>query len=335
MPALAKANSLRTVAVVGEQVRATTESASDAVSSAKSLEAAGNSSRSRQTLKGLEVDGETGNVGRSHGCTAERSSSAVSANVGRQDGDTGGEDVDAGTVVGERSGAEAGVSGRNGEGVGCVGGGLRGDGERVAVQVAVAGGDDGEHALGVGSLDGVGPGRGGRATEGQVDDGAGLAGLGGDVADGPVETGEDGGGGSRGALEDLDGDQVGLLSDTVGGAADGASNVGAVAESVGVGSADSVVAESGTAAELGVGNKDTGVDDVCVSVLSSGGVVDVRGGGAGAVADGTKTPSSTSLGGQSLLLEGVLVDLLDVVPEVGNCVGLDKGNLRDVNMHNM
>jgi hypothetical protein len=44
------------------------------------------------------------------------------------------------------------------------------------------------------------------------------------------------------------------------------------------------------------------------------------------VADGAETPGSTALGGQSLLLGG-LVDLLDVVVEVGNCVRLDEGNL--------
>ena len=266
-------------------------------------------------------------MGRSHGGTAEASSSAVATNVGRQDGDTGGEDVNTGTVVGERGGAEAGVGSGDGEGVGRVGGGLRRDGKGVAVLVSIASGNDGEDALGVGGLDGVGPGGGGGAAEGHVDDGAGLAGLGGDVANSPVETGKDGGGGTLSALEDLNRDQVGTLGNTVSGATNGTSNVGAVAESVGVGSADSVVSESGTTTKLGVGDDDTGVDNVGVGVLSSGRVVDVRGGGTGAVADGTKTPGSTGLGGQSLLLECILVDLLDIVPEVGNCVRLDEGNL--------
>lgn len=271
-------------------------------------------------------------MGGSHGGTAEACSSGVSANVGRQDGDTGSEDVDAGTVVGERGGAEGAVGGGDGEAAGRAGGRHTGHGERVAGLVAVAGGNNGEHALGVGRLDGVVEGGGEPAAEGHVDDGAGGAGLGGDVADGPVETGKDGGGGALPAREDLDRDQVGALGNTVGAATDGTSDVGAVTESVSVGSANSVVAESGTATELGVGDEDTRVNNVGIGVLSSGGVVDVRGGGTGAVADGTKTPGSTSLGSQSLLLEAVLVDLLNVVVKVGDCVGLDKGNLCFVSM---
>lgn len=96
---------------------------------------------------------------------------------------------------------------------------------------------------------------------------------------------------------------------------------------VGVSSTDSVVTESGTSSELVVGNDDTRVNNVGVCVLSSGGVVDVLGGGAGTVADSSETPCSTRLGSQSLLLEAVLVDLIDVIPEVGDCVRLNKGDL--------
>lgn len=45
------------------------------------------------------------------------------------------------------------------------------------------------------------------------------------------------------------------------------------------------------------------------------------------MADGTKTPGSTSLSGQRLLLELVLVNLLDVVPKVSDCVRLDESHL--------
>jgi hypothetical protein len=47
-----------------------------------------------------------------------------------------------------------------------------------------------------------------------------------------------------------------------------------------MGATEDVVAEGGTATELLVGNDDTGVDDVGVGVLSSGGVVEVLGRGA-------------------------------------------------------
>ena len=60
-----------------------------------------------------------------------------------------------------------------------------------------------------------------------------------------------------------------------------------------MGATEDVVAEGGTATELLVGNDDTGVDDVGVGVLSSGGVVDVLGRGAGSVADSTKAPGGT------------------------------------------
>lgn len=90
------------------------------------------------------------------------------------------------------------------------------DGERVAELVAVAGSDDGKDSLSVGGLNGVGPGGGGSAAEGQVDNRASGAALGCDVVDRPVEARENVGGGTSSALEDLDGDQVGTLGDTVG-----------------------------------------------------------------------------------------------------------------------
>lgn len=49
-----------------------------------------------------------------------------------------------------------------------------------------------------------------RHTERQVNYGATLAALGGDVVHSPVEARQNGGGGSLVALEDLDGDDVGL-----------------------------------------------------------------------------------------------------------------------------
>lgn len=49
-----------------------------------------------------------------------------------------------------------------------------------------------------------------RHTERQVNDGATLAALGGDVVHSPIEARQNGGGGSLVALEDLDGDDVGL-----------------------------------------------------------------------------------------------------------------------------
>ena len=266
---------LRAVTVVRKQVGAAAQGASDTVRRTQRLESGSNGRRRSQTLQSLEIHSKTSDMGRGHGRAGQARGSRVSSNVARQDGHTGREDVDAGAVVGERGGAEARVGGCDGEGVGCVGGGLLGDGEGVAVLVTVAGGDDREHALCVGRLDRVGPCGGGLAAEGHVDDRARGAALGGDVVDGPVETSKDGRGSTLRALEHLDGDQVGLLGNTVGRATDGTGNVGAVAEGVSVGSADGVVAKSGTTAKLSVSNDDTGVNDVGVGVLPSGGVIDV------------------------------------------------------------
>lgn len=93
-----------------------------------------------------------------------------------------------------------------------------------------------------------------------------------------------------------------------------------------MGSASSVVAKCGTATKLSVGDDDTRVDNVSVGALSSGCVVAVCGGRTRLAADSSKTPGCASLTGQSLLLN-ILMDLLDIVVEVGDCVRLDKGNL--------
>lgn len=287
---------LRAVAVVGEQVRATPEVASDAAGDTQSLNAGGNGSRGRETLKSLEVDSKTSNVGSSHGGTAETSSGRITTNVGREDSDTWSKDVDTSTVVGERGRAEAGVSSSDGDSVGGVGGRLAGNRKRVTVLVSITGSNDGKNTLRVSRLNGVGPGSRSGTAKRQVDDRAGSAALRGDVADSPVETSKNGGSGSLSTLEDLNRDQVGALGDTVGAATDGTGNVGAMAKGVSVSTTNSVVAERSTTTKLGVSNKNTRIYNVGVGVLPSGGVVDVRGGGARAVADGTKTPGSTSLG---------------------------------------
>lgn len=213
---------------------------------------------------------------RRHGrATQTRRRAIAAANVTRQHTHTGSEDIHARAVVREGRCAETRICGGDGEGVGCVCGGLRGYGEWVAVLVAVAGCDHGEHVLRVRGLDGVCPRGRCAAAEGEVDDGFGGAGFGCDVADGPVEASQDRGCGSCGALEDFDGDEVGLFGNAVGAPADCAGDVGTVAERVGVRAANGVVTEGCAAAELAMGDQDAGVDDVGVCVLPGGGVVDV------------------------------------------------------------
>jgi hypothetical protein len=65
--------------------------------------------------------------------------------------------------------------------------------------------------------------------------------LGDDVVGSPVVTVEDGRGGARLASEDLDGDDLCLLGDTVGPGSDGACDVGTVADGVDVLASDGVV----------------------------------------------------------------------------------------------
>ena len=87
-------------------------------------------------------------------------------------------------------------------------------------------------------------------------------------------------------VENLDGDQVGLLGHTVLGAAGGAGDVGAVAVAVLV---EAIAGKVGTpdsaAAEIAVVGVDTGINDVRVSVFAGRGVVDVVGGSGLAVRD--------------------------------------------------
>lgn len=99
--------------------------------------------------------------------------------------------------------------------------------------------------------------------------------------------------------EDLDRDEVGLLGDTILGATDSTSNVGSVAEGIGVSTTSSVVAESSTATKVGMSDVDTAVYDISVRAATGSGVVDVAGGARRLVGDGTETPGSTRLGGQS------------------------------------
>ena len=144
---ISRSRHLRANTVVREQVRATAQGASDTVRRTQRLESGRNSRRRGQPLQSLEIHSQTSNMGRGHGCARQARGRRVSANVARQDRYARCKDVNASAVVSKRSRAKARVSSSDSEGVGCVGGGLLGDGERVAILVAVTGSDDGEHAL--------------------------------------------------------------------------------------------------------------------------------------------------------------------------------------------
>ena len=271
------------------------------------------------------------------------------ADPGGQDAGAGGKDVDDGAVVGEGGAGVGAGGGADGAGKGLVGGGGVG-----GVGVVVTGGD-GEEDAGVddGASRRVDGGRG-ATTERHVGDSAvgAAAGLG--VGDDSVHAGDDsravgevsvscvekgsGGQNSRGAgsvgAEDLDGVELGELSNTVLGATDGAGDVGAVAIAISAGATGVVAEPRGTAAEVlsgprlvamarviariggtyGVGGVDTSVDNVRASSGTGAAVVGVAGGrssvGAGELA---QAPGGTGLGDVGAdLVDLLLLDVFDL-----------------------
>lgn len=171
-------------------------------------------------------------------------SSAGASNVGADDAASGSEDVDDGAVVGV--GRQRVSVGGRADGAG---GRLGGRGVVGRVGSAVPGGDGEEDA----GLDEGGGGRvhggGPAATEGHVGDGGARARGG--VAGHEVDAGDDArvGAGPAG-VEDLDRVQRGQLGDSVGGSADGAGDVGAVAVAVSVAAVGVVGKERRPATEL-------------------------------------------------------------------------------------
>jgi len=221
-----------------------------------------------QTVAKLNRE-DAGNVGRSHGSSGDGVGGGVGADPSSLDVLAGGEDVEAGSPVGEGS---TGISrGLVGVGVQSVSGGSdgvgredtsRGEVASVTVVVSTSNGvvDTGSNG---GSNSGISSG-GNTSTKGHV--GNRGAATGGSAVGSPLNTLNDTGPGSRTtAAEHLDGDEGGLLGNTVVEATGGGGNVGSVSVAVRVGlTRDGVDTEDGTALEVLVGQEDTGVDDVGV-----------------------------------------------------------------------
>ena len=100
-----------------------------------------------------------------------------------------------------------------------------------------------------------------------------------------------------GRTKDLDGDEVGLLSNTISNTTDGTSDVSTVASVVNVGATDEVGAKRSAALELSVVDVDARVNDIAVSTSASGGVVVVSVGGVVTLRDAAKAPSAAGLRG--------------------------------------
>lgn len=284
--------------VVGKTVGSARRNTADGVGGRKSLDAVAQRNRRARTLESQKVSTKTSDVGASHGGTGEGPGTGASVGGGN-DGRARGKDINDGTVVGEGGAGIGRVDGADGA---CVGGGRRVG--VCGVDVGVAGGDGDKDTVAGGGSDGVADGlpRGLGAAEGQVGGGAGRAAAGGAVAGEPGQAGDDVRGiAASGLVADLDGDELGLLGDTIGVGANGAGDVGSVALEVGVGlSLDVVYTLDGTSAKVGVGGVDTCVDDVRAGPLTGRAVVDIGGGSrSAAVGDLSEPVSGARLAGES------------------------------------
>ena len=100
-----------------------------------------------------------------------------------------------------------------------------------------------------------------------------------------------------GRTKDLDGDEIGLLGNTVSSTTNGTGDVSTVASIVNVRATDKVGAKGSATLEFSVVDVDARVNDIAISTSTSSGVVIVSVGSVVALRDTTKTPSAASLRG--------------------------------------
>lgn len=248
-------------------------------------------------------------MGAGHAGTGDGAGSGGTTNPGAQDVGAGGKDIDDGTIVGEGGAGIVASGGTDSADRGLGSGGVVG-----SVGVVIASGNSKEDT-GVDEVPGSSVDGGRVATaEGHVGNSAVGAVAAGEVGLDIVDTSNDtGSGAGAGGVEDLDSNQGGLLGDTIEATANGASDVGAVAVSVGVGAVDVVAAPDGTTLEVRVGGVDTSVDNVRASTGTGAIVVAVGGATRSAAGDASKTPGSTSLRDNGVDGElGLLLDVLNL-----------------------
>lgn len=118
-----KIHNLSTVAVVGKQVNSAARHTGDNTRRPQGLEAGRDRGRGSQALEGLEVEDQARDVRGRHGGARDAVGRRVGADPGRGDAGPGGEDVDAGSVVGVRGPPVRAGCGADGDGVGGGGGG--------------------------------------------------------------------------------------------------------------------------------------------------------------------------------------------------------------------
>lgn len=240
-------------------------------------------------------------------CLRRVSTYSLTTNPGGFNVAAGGQDVDNLAEVGVRGEAVVLLRGTD-----RAGRGLGSRGRALGVNTLVTGSDGKEEAGIDNTSSSIVDGLGEATAKGHVDDDALRAVLLSSVLDGEVHTTDDTGGSARSVgVEDLDGEELSLLGDTVGLGADGAGNVGAVAITVSVVIVGEVLEPLGAALEFGVLGVNTGVDNVGAGALTGAVVVGV-GGAAGLLAGKTgNAPGSVGLSGV-LLDDGVLLNVLNV-----------------------
>lgn len=239
----------------------------------------------------MEGDG-TSNVGGGHGGSADGVGGGVAADPVRGDGGTGGEDVDAGSVVGVGGTGISAGGGTDGHG-----GGGTGRGVVASVGIVVTGGNGVGDSGGDGGSDSLVEGSGDTTTKGHAANRAAGRGL---VVGDVVNTSNDASVRARARSgQDLDGLQGNLLGNSVGGSSDGSGAVGSVSvEVLGAFSGDGVEDRGSTATEVNVGGKDTSVNDVDINSLTGNRVVGVGSAqGEVALVNAVKTPGGRALGG--------------------------------------
>lgn len=267
------------------------------------------------------VGNQTGNVRGSHRCSRNGALGSLGANPGRLDVLSRSEDINTLSDVGEVGARVIQGRGTDSDGFSNAGGGVV-----AGIAVVVTGGDGKVKTSSNSSCNVVVQGTGLATSEGHVGDGtlvllALLLGESLVLLDGIVDTSNDvgHGAGSVGA-QDLDGDNVGLLGDTIGSAGNGSGAVSTVAVviCIRVVGGDGLT-PLGSALELVVFSVDTGVDDKDSDALSSVGVVLVLVEGAEgqcfAVGDTGETPGGAGLdldvGSINKLVALNVVDLKD------------------------
>lgn len=307
--------------VVANQVRGAVDGSADLVRSGNAGEEVGDTGNAGDTLDGEGVENKASHVGSGHRSARDDVGGVSTADPGGLDVAARGEDVEDSAPVGEVGDSPLGIDGADGDG------GLgRGRGEVGGVSSRVTSSDGRDNTGGRGSVDGSVEGGREATAKGQVHDGGVLAAVGDDVVSSPVEALENDGRGRGAALEDLDGQERGLLGDTIGGAADGASNVSAVADAVLLVAGEGSEGLGGTATEVVVGVVDARVNDVGVRVSTRGIIIDVAGSTRLTVGDGAETPGGRVLGDDGTLAHRGALGALDVV-DLPDLVLLDDGDL--------